>query len=74
MISVIFVKNLDLKQSLFIFPLLSVFTAFSQNNKYAKMEIIYFYDTLNPDTGIGDIGGFYTFNYVYQSEEGNTAF
>ena len=34
--------------------------------KYAKMEIIYFYDSLNPDTGNGDIGGFYTFNYVCQ--------
>ena len=31
-ISVIFAKNLDLKQSLFIFPLLSVFTAFSQSD------------------------------------------
>ena len=43
------------------------------DNKYAKMEIIYFYDSLNPDTGSGDIGGFYTFNYVYQSD-GTTNF
>ena len=41
----------------------------THDNKYAKMQIIYFYDSLNPDTGSGDIGGFYTFNYVYQSEE-----
>ena len=41
----------------------------THDNKYAKMEIIYFYDSLNPDTGSGDIGGYYTFNYVYQSEE-----
>ena len=37
------------------------------DNKYAKMEILYFYDTPNPITSDGDIGGFYTFNYVYQS-------
>ena len=36
--------------------------------KYAKMEIIYFYDSLNPDTGNGDIGGYYTFNYEYQAD------
>jgi hypothetical protein len=42
----------------------------THNNKYAKMEIIYFYDSLNPVTSDGDIGGFYTFNYVYQSDEG----
>ena len=41
--------------------------------KYAKMEIIYFYDSLNPDTGNDDIGGYYTFNYVYQSD-GTTSF
>jgi len=40
----------------------------THDNKYAKMEIIYFYDSLNPDTGNGDIGGYYTFNYVYQSD------
>ena len=39
----------------------------THDNKYAKMEIIYFYDSLNPDTGSGDIGGYYTFNYMYQS-------
>lgn len=41
----------------------------THDNKYAKMEIVYFYDNLNPDTGNGDIGGYYTFNYVYQSDE-----
>ena len=40
----------------------------THDDKYAKMEIIYFYDSLNPDTGNGDIGGYYTFNYVYQSD------
>jgi len=46
----------------------------THDDKYAKMEIIYFYDSLNPETKNGDIGGYYTFNYVYQSEEGNTTF
>jgi len=40
----------------------------THDNKYAKMQIIYFYDSLNPVTSDGDIGGFYTFNYAYQSE------
>jgi len=44
----------------------------THDNKYAKMEILYFYDSRNPDTGSGDIGGFYTFNYVYQSDGGLT--
>jgi hypothetical protein len=39
----------------------------THDNKYAKMEIIYFYDTDNPKPLDGDYGGFYTFNYVYQS-------
>ena len=46
----------------------------THNNKYAKMEILYFYDSPEPDPSNGDYGGFYTFNYVYQSEEGNTMF
>jgi len=47
---------------------------FSTNdNKYAKMEIIYFYDSPNPQPLDGDYGGFYTFNYVYQSD-GTTSF
>ena len=37
------------------------------DNKYAKMEILYFYDTDSPDPSEGDFGGYYTFNYVYQS-------
>ena len=45
----------------------------THDNKYAKMEIIYFYDTPNPITSDGDIGGFYTFNYVCQLD-GTTAF
>ncbi len=44
----------------------------THDNKYAKMEIIYFYDSLNPDPSNGDYGGFYTFNYVYQSDGGLT--
>ncbi|MBT3611858.1 MAG: hypothetical protein HN522_02805 [Flavobacteriales bacterium] len=39
----------------------------THDNKYAKMEILYFYDTPNPIISDGDYGGFYTFNYVYQS-------
>ena len=38
----------------------------THDNKYAKMEIIYFYDNLNPQPSEGDYGGFYTFNYVCQ--------
>ena len=41
----------------------------THDNKYAKMEIIYFYDSPEPQPLEGDYGGFYTFNYVYQSEE-----
>ena len=40
------------------------------DGKYAKVEILSFFD--NPITS--EYGGFYTFNYVYQSEEGNTMF
>ena len=40
----------------------------THDNKYAKMEIIYFYDTLNPQPSDGDYGGFYTFNYQYQPD------
>ena len=39
----------------------------THDNKYAKMEILNFYDTPNPISSEGDFGGFYTFNYVYQS-------
>ena len=42
----------------------------THDNKYAKIQILYFYDSINPVTSDGDIGGFYTFNYVYQSSGG----
>ena len=45
----------------------------THDNKYAKMEIIYFYDSPDPQPSEGDYGGFYTFNYVYQSN-GTTNF
>ena len=45
----------------------------THDNKYAKMEIIYFYDSPNPQPLEGDYGGFYTFNYVYQTD-GTTNF
>ena len=41
----------------------------THDNKYAKMEIIYFYDSPEPQPLEGDYGGFYTFNYMYNSEE-----
>jgi len=41
----------------------------THDNNYAKMDILYFYDNPNPPLSSEDIGGFYTFNYVYQSEE-----
>jgi len=42
----------------------------THDNKYAKVEILNFYDS----TMSNIYGGFYTFNYVYQSEEGNLTF
>jgi hypothetical protein len=42
----------------------------THDNKYAKVEILNFYDS--PMTNL--FGGFYTFNYVYQSEAGVTTF
>ena len=45
----------------------------THDNKYAKMEIIYFYDSPEPQPLEGDFGGFYTFNYVCQLD-GTTAF
>jgi|TARA_B100000959_G_scaffold207068_1_gene217222 hypothetical protein len=44
----------------------------TQDNKYAKMEVLSFYDNPNPNPSEGDYGGFYTFNYVYQSNGGTT--
>ena len=46
----------------------------THDNNYAKMEILYFYNNPNPEPQNGDYGGFYTFNYVYQSEEGALTF
>ena len=45
----------------------------THDNKYAKMEILYFYDSPDPEPSEGDYGGFYTFNYVYQAD-GTTTF
>ena len=39
----------------------------THDNKYAKMDILYYYDSPNPDPSNGDYGGYYTFNYVYQT-------
>jgi len=44
----------------------------THDNKYAKMEIVYYYDSPTPDPSNGDYGGYYTFNYVYQSDGGLT--
>ena len=46
----------------------------TNDNKYAKMEIVYYYDSPNPDPSNGDYGGYYTFNYVYQPNDNNTSF
>ena len=44
-------------------------------NHYAKMEILNFYsDGWTSASPFPSYGGVYTFDYVYQSEEGNTAF
>ena len=47
----------------------------TRDNKYAKVEIIsYYFDAPeNPDSAINE-SRYYTFNYVYQSELGNTSF
>ena len=42
----------------------------THDNKYAKIEILNFYDSAFSNV----YGGFYTFNYVYQSEESNLTF
>jgi hypothetical protein len=46
----------------------------THDDKYAKMEIVYYYDSPNPDPSNGDYGGYYTFNYVYQPNDNNTSF
>jgi len=45
----------------------------THDDKYAKVEITFFYDTPNPPSSPTDFGGYYTFNYVYQSD-GTTNF
>jgi hypothetical protein len=42
----------------------------THDNKYARIEILNFYDAAFSNV----YGGFYTFNYVYQSEEGTLTF
>jgi hypothetical protein len=46
----------------------------THDDKYAKMEIVYYYDSPNPDPSNGDYGGYYTFNYVYQPNDNSTFF
>jgi len=46
----------------------------THDDKYAKMEIVYYYDSPNPEPSNGDYGGYYTFNYVYQPNDNNTSF
>jgi len=46
----------------------------THDDKYAKMEIVYYYDSPNPDPSNGDYGGYYSFNYVYQPNNNNTSF
>jgi len=46
----------------------------THDDKYAKMEIVYYYDSPNPDPSNGDYGGYYTFNYVYQPNDNNISF
>ena len=36
----------------------------THDDNYAKMEILYFYNSPNPEPQNGDYGGFYTFNYL----------
>ena len=45
----------------------------THDNKYAKMEILYYYNTPIPNPSAGDYGGYYTFNYTYQPN-GSTNF
>ena len=39
----------------------------THDDRYAKMEILYYYDSEDPQPLEGDFGGYYTFNYIYQS-------
>ena len=61
--------NNDIPQAPILEPLAGKILVFrTHDNKYAKMEILYFYDSPDPEPSEGDFGGFYTFNYVYQSD------
>ena len=62
--------NNDIPQAPILEPLAGkIFVFRTHDNKYAKVEILNFYD--NPMTN--PYGGFYTFNYVYQAD-GTTTF
>ena len=61
--------NNDIPQAPILEPLAGkIFVFRTHDNKYAKVEILNFYD--NPMTNT--YGGFYTFNYVYQADETTT--
>ena len=62
--------NNDIPQAPILEPLAGkIFVFRTHDNKYAKVEILNFYD--NPMTN--PYGGYYTFNYVYQAD-GTTTF
>ena len=62
--------NNDIPQAPILEPLAGkIFVFRTHDNKYAKVEILNFYD--NPMTN--PYGGYYTFNYVYQAD-GTTNF
>ncbi len=44
----------------------------THNNKYAKVEILSFYNNMDPSTN--PYGGYFTFNYVYQPNENTLTF
>jgi len=65
------IKNyLFLKEQVMLqFILLQILVFRTHDNKYAKMEIVHFYDSPNPDPSNGDYVCYYTFNYVYQPND-----
>mgnify|MGYP005743026769 FL=1 len=47
----------------------------TRNNGYAKVEVLsYYFDAPENPDAFDDESRYYTFNYVYQSEPGNTSF
>ena len=47
----------------------------TRNNKFSKVEILsYYFDAPEIPDGLSDESRYYTFNYVYQNEAGNTSF